>query len=112
MNKTMMRSAKSLLTGLDGKRTAAVCMKKLVSSGDSALEQRLKRTLADIEVTEMALASLSDRDREVLTEFYVNRDEESVDRLAKKLCCGRSTVYRMQREAMSHFVLHVFGCED
>ncbi len=112
MNKTTMRSAKRLLTELSGKKTAAQCMKKLVSSGESSLEARLKRTLADIEVTEMALGTLAERDREILSEFYVNRSEDPVDLLCKKLCCGRSTVYRMKREAMSRFVLSVFGCED
>ena len=112
MSKTMVRSAKRLLMELNGKRVAAQCMKKLVSSGEASLEARLKRTLADIEVTELALGTLSERDREILTQFYVERDDDYLDRLCGELCCGRSTVYRMKREAMDRFVLCVFGCED
>ncbi|MCQ2456016.1 MAG: hypothetical protein MJ096_01535 [Clostridia bacterium] len=105
----MMRSARESLRGHACRKNSLECMKRLMDGGDTSLADRLKSAKAQVDAVEYAMSSLSEENRDVLREFYVAHDGESIDRLCRKYCCSVSTVYRMCRDALRTFTMTLYG---
>ena len=76
------------------------------------MADRLPLLQAQVEATELALASMTPRQYVILREFYIEREDGFMDRLCVMLGCGASTVYRQKREALRTFAMRMFGSVD
>lgn len=76
------------------------------------LRSNLEVARREIEVTNKALAALSDDERRILELFYINRQNGYIDRLCGELCVERSRVYTLKDEALRKFCLAVCGTVD
>ena len=109
MNTLLEKEAKEMLIQLKGRKNAVECMKRKIACGEGGLEERLRKIQTEVEVTEAAYSGLDYRNRDVLASFFIHREPEAAEKLSKKYCCCKSTVYRMRREAMREFMIMVFG---
>ena len=112
MEKTLTDTAKRSLTELRRLRGSVECMSRLTEGGDTRFEERLRRTKALLDATELALASLSDKQSDILREFYIDRHSDFIERICRRYDCSQSTVYRLKREALSAFATAMFGSLD
>lgn len=73
----------------------------------------LKENLTILEraliLTERGLASLNDREREVLNGFYINRTSTYIDELCYRFNIEQAQVYRIKNEALRRFTLAMYG---
>lgn len=58
-----------------------------------------------------ALCSLSEKERELLHAFYINRQRNCVNNLALKSYSDRSCIYRRAQRALEKYILACFGVE-
>ncbi len=72
------------------------------------LKHRLEQTTAWVEATDMALATLSDEERQVLG-LYLDPAAGSVDDLCEVLSAERATVYRKRDRALDRFTWALYG---
>jgi|GEM_PF-4522835 len=52
-----------------------------------------------------ALEALTDKDRKILTSFYVERKNGFIFDLCDELSCERTTIYRMKDRALESFII-------
>lgn len=72
-------------------------------------ERRLESILRRLRRFNTAWAVLSDRDKAVLTEFYITGGKATAERIATKEYCDRATAYRWRDEALIRFSRAFFG---
>lgn len=83
MDRTLFETAKKSLRDFNYLRGSLECMKRLSEGGDTRYDERIRRTSALISATELALSSLTERQFDILTEFYVDRKDDSVGSAAR-----------------------------
>ena len=79
--KSLTDTAKRSLKELRHLRGSVECMRRLSQGGDTRFEERLKRAEALLEATELALASLTDKQADILREFYIDRRAGFIERI-------------------------------
>lgn len=112
MNTSLTKKSKNMLKDLKGKRCAIDCLERLSESEKTAVFEERRRALAsEVEAAEMALASLSGTQRELLNRFYIEREEGFLDGMCSERCCQKSTLYRSCRMALRAFTVAMFGSD-
>ena len=71
--------------------------------------ETVRKNKAKVNSIEYALSTLSEKDRENLTGFYINRYRNSVRDMARKEYTDRSTLYRRAQRSMDKYILAYFG---
>lgn len=78
--------------------------------------ERLKTNIAATEawltLIENGLRALTDQQRDILTEFYINRNPGHVERLAERYHIEKSKVYNQKNQALYDFTLLMYGVTD
>ena len=95
------------------------CDKFNVSSGISAvsndvsrleqLQQELNGVNFRIICIESSLNALDDADRDIITSFYITRQRNTVNTLARKNFTDRSCIYRRAQKALDRYIYACFG---
>lgn len=62
-----------------------------------------------IDLTEKGLATLEERERQVLEGFYMQRAVNHVEALCEKMHIEKSTLYRIKDEALRKFTVAMYG---
>ncbi len=71
------------------------------------LNLRTAQTL--LQMIDAALATLSEQEREILNEFYINKREGHAERLCHRFCVEKSKVYTMKDEALRKMAIGMYG---
>lgn len=71
------------------------------------LNLRTAQTL--LKMIDSALATLSEQEREILNEFYINKREGHAERLCHRFCVEKSKVYTMKDEALRKMAIGMYG---
>ena len=95
------------VTGSGDNQVEAQWLNLLAAKTDE--EQRLKTVLRCTRRFDEAWQTLTDRDRDVLTEFYIVGGRGAADRAALKLRCDPRTAFRWRDEALIAFTRSFFG---
>jgi len=106
MNKEPVKNAARTLVGLNAKRTALECLRL---RGESEAASAVER---ELEAVELALGTLHADDRYLLTEFFVERNEDRMEKLCRYFGCSESSVYRRKRHAVAELAARLYGTAD
>ena len=71
------------------------------------LNLRTAQTL--LRMIDSALSTLSEQEREILNEFYINKREGHAERLCHRFCVEKSKVYTMKDEALRKMAIGMYG---
>ena len=76
---------------------------------------RMERSLAcarqAVSSVETAMEALTEPERMVLREFYIDRERGHMDRLCQELGVEEAAVYRLKNKALRRFTLAMYGPE-
>lgn len=95
------------VTGSGDNQVEAQWLSLLASKADE--EQRLKTVLRCTRRFDAAWQTLTDRDRDVLTEFYITGGKGAADRVSVIMHCDRATAFRWRDDALISFTRAFFG---
>lgn len=73
------------------------------------LQHTLEANTTRIHCMDAALCSLSEAERELLQAFYINRQRNCVNTLARKSYTDRSCIYRRAQRALEKYIFSYFG---
>lgn len=73
------------------------------------LENDLKVTVRNVESVENALSGITETERHILTEMYVDRRYGAADRLMDEFRVESSQLYRMKDKALIHYGIRKYG---
>ena len=63
----------------------------------------------EVEITEKALATLTQEQQRILYKFYIMRNRGHVEDLCQELCVEKSRVYTLKDEALKKFTIACYG---
>lgn len=110
MNFTSIRAARSdaepVKEGGGNKRENAL-INNIVKRQE--LEKSLKVAQLEADITEKALAMLTDEERHILRGFYVHKQRRHVEALCEELNYERTRVYEIKDEALRKFTMACYG---
>lgn len=75
----------------------------------SELADNLVIARREVETTEIGLNVLDEREKRILTLFYVRRPSRHIEQLCEELHIETSHLYRLKDEALKKFVVAVYG---
>lgn len=73
------------------------------------LEYNLDFIKREIEITEMGLEALTEREKMILHWFYINRPKDYIDRLCNELFISKTELYRQREIALKKFTKACYG---
>ena len=121
MDRIRLKKAKDLRRGLKQNKASLDCLSGVTESRASfeflsgvypnkvTVDERRRLMKAKVEITLRAFDALSEKEKMILREFYIDRKDGYIEHLTEKLCCEKSTLYRFQREALLKFAGIIFG---
>lgn len=65
-----------------------------------------------VNIIERGLKALSEQERIVLYDFYVDRNENYILKLLQKLHLEKSQIYKIKDKALHKFTLNMYGIEE
>ena len=76
------------------------------------LKSNIAATQAWLALIENGLQALTDQQRDILTEFYINRNPGHVERIMERYHMEKSKVYNQKNQALYDFTLLMYGIAD
>ena len=76
------------------------------------LENELKTITFRIACIDAALDCLEDADRDLLRSFYISRQRNTINNLARKSYTDRSCLYRRAQKALDRYVYVCYGVQN
>lgn len=73
------------------------------------LEVSERQLKFEIESFDKAWGNLSDEEKTVLEQFYIDRPRDYIDKLCNELSCEKSKVYQLKDEAIYKFTMQLYG---
>lgn len=73
------------------------------------LESNLEIAKREVQTTEKGLSVLTDKERRVLTVFFIDRPKDHVKKLCEEMMFEKTKIYQIKDEALKKFTKAVYG---